>query len=149
MGYFDLFRFEVLTYPKDYCHIEILEYAIINGGNVLNVGEKFKFRAKVTNQGPLDMVNVRLQAQATDFADVSLDGGSFGSTALSSIFSLPVGQSHTTGFYNGRAKRITHMGEAIAAVRISQWQPDMHRLETLMGASSLPVGQIKQVIFNN
>ena len=63
-------RQAVDRYETDNCKTEIVSFGIINGGSVLNQGERFRFKIKVTNQSHLDMKNVKVQAVGTSYADV-------------------------------------------------------------------------------
>jgi len=129
MSLIDDLRNAVDAYETDQCATEIVDFAITgNGGSILNVGETFQFKVKVTNQGPLDMKNVRLRANGTSFADVALSTGSFGSSALSSSFNLDAHQNHTTGLFRGKCKASTSGAKDIATARVDSWDASLDHI---------------------
>jgi hypothetical protein len=122
MGLIDDLTNAVEVYETVNCKTEIINFSIISGGTVvLNKDEIFQFQVKVTNQGQLDMLNVKAQALGSIYADVALSTGAFGGNAISGAFNLLANQSHTTGFYRGKAKMVTNGAKDIVTARIFTW----------------------------
>ncbi len=131
MPIIDDLRDAVNNYETDNVKTEIVEYSITGGGgSVLDVGETFQFKVKVTNQNCLDMKSVRVQANGTQYADVALMTGSFGSTAVSGAFNLDALQNYTTGFFRGKAKKATGAGGAkdIVTAGIASWDASLDHI---------------------
>lgn len=117
------------AYETDKCDTQIVNFSITgSGGTVLNVGETFQFRVKVSNQGHLDMRNVKVRVNGTQFADVSLSAGSFSGTVVTDPFPLASFQSHTTGIFRGKAKIQTNGAKDIVTARIEAWDASFDHL---------------------
>lgn len=98
MAFIDDLKNAIDTYETDNVKTEIVGFRIVGGGSVLNVGETFEFKVRVTNESHLDMKNVKVRANGTQFADVALSSGAFGSSAVTpTAFDLDAHQQHTTG----------------------------------------------------
>lgn len=129
MSLIDDFRTAIDHYATANCKTEIVNFAITSGGgSYLDVGETFQFKVKVTNQSHLDMKNVTLQALGSAYADVALSTGTFGSNATSSAFSLNALDSHTTGYFRGKAKAATSGAQDIVSARIKSWDASLDHL---------------------
>src|SRR5262249_25114723 len=117
----------VISYPNDDCEIEIVEFSITtqNGGTILDVGDEFQYKVKLTNNGQLTIKNVELQALGTKWADVPLSGstGKFDSTALlTATFDLDPHHSFTTGFFRGKCIADTGgVAKDIVKAQIYSW----------------------------
>jgi hypothetical protein len=94
----------------------------------VNVGETFEFKVKLTNQGPLDMKSVRLRANGTQFADVALSTGSFGSSALAGFFDLDAHQIHTTGVFRGKCTKSTGGAKDIVTAQVDVWDASLDHI---------------------
>ena len=133
LGVLKQIRDAVEAYETDDCKTEIVSFSIIDGGgSVLNTGEKFQFKVKVTNDGELDMKNVKVTVSGTMYADVATtrDGTYDESVATPVSFDLPachppptlLFNSHTTEYFYGLAKEHTGGVERdIVTARISTW----------------------------
>lgn len=118
-------------YETDNCRTEIIDFTITgNGGTVLNTGETFRFRVKVTNDGALDMKNVTIRARGTTYADVKSgwgSGGTWESSATTTVFTLDAGQSATKDF-QGKAKTATTGLKDIVTARIQGWDASLDHI---------------------
>ena len=120
---------EIASYATDSCKTEIVNFSIAPpGGVVLNRGEIFQFKVRVENEGHLDMKGVTVRALGTSFADVGLSAGSFGAEATSGSFDLAAHQTHTTGFFRGKAKAITGVAKDIVTAKIQSWDASLDHL---------------------
>jgi hypothetical protein len=128
MPFINDFAAAIDSYATGNCKTEIVNFSIVAGGATINVGEIFQFQVKVTNESVLDMINVKVQALASTYADVSLAAGAFGSSALSGAFNLQAHQSHTTGFFRGKAKARTSGIKDIVSARIYTWDANLDHL---------------------
>ena len=129
MSLIDDLRNAVEAYDTDQCITEIVDFAITGGGgSILNVGETFEFKVKLTNQGPLDMKSVRLRANGTQFADVALSTGSFGSSALAGFFDLDAHQIHTTGVFRGKCTKSTGGAKDIVTAQVDVWDASLDHI---------------------
>lgn len=151
MSVLDDLQVAIEKYDTDSCKTEIVNFSIDTAGTVLNEGETFKFRVRVTNEGHLTMRNVRLQALGTAFADVRLDNPSlpWGSSAMSGSFDLTLGrgESHTTGIFRGRAKAVTGgVARDIVRARIAQWDASLDHILTIHADVGAAEGKLTMVI---
>jgi len=128
MAFIDDFRSAVDKYETDNCKTEIVSFAIVSGGTVLNQGETFKFKVKVTNESHLDMKNVKMQALGSSYADVALSSGAYGGSAVSGAFNLDAHQSYTTGYFMGKAKLVTSGAKDIVTARIYSWDASLDHI---------------------
>src|SRR5690348_6036221 len=129
MAVLDDLKNAIENYETDSVKTEVVNFSILGAGNTLNVGETFQFQVKATNQGHIDMKSVTLAALGTEFADVGLSAGPFGASAVSGSFDLPAHQVHTTGFFRGRAKKVTGgVARDIATARINSWNASLDHL---------------------
>ena len=150
MSVLDDLQVAIEQYDTNKCRTEIVNFSIDSGGTILNEGETFKFRVKVTNEGHLTMRNIRLQALGTVYADVRLDDPAlpWGSSATSGPFDLTlgVGESHVTGIFRGRAKAVTPGPQDIVKARISQWDASLDHILTVHADSGVAEGKLTKVI---
>jgi hypothetical protein len=130
---------EIGKYATDFCKTEIIGFSINGGGTVLNKGETFQFRVRVTNEGNLDMRNVQVLVIGSLFADVATGSGPFGSQVLANKFEiLPAGGSQSTGFFRGTAKAITSGAQSIVTARINSWDASLDHIlkdQSIAGAA--------------
>jgi len=116
----------------------------------LNVGETFQFKVKVTNEGNLNMKAVRVRANGTEFADVGLSSGPFGSNAVSSQFDLDPLQQHTTGFFRGKAKKVTGAtAKNIVTAQILSWDASLNHILIDRTGAGAAEGKLNKVISPN
>ena len=118
------------NYETDNCNTQILSYSLIGAGQtVLNVGDRFRFKVKVTNQSHLDMVNVRVRIVGSSHASLEFPPFWWETAQVNTpAFSLPAHQTYTTGYYYGRAKVVTSGVEQIVTARINSWDASLHHL---------------------
>ncbi len=97
----------VSAYATNNCKTETVARGLDPGaGSVLNVGETFRFRVRIENQGPLDMKNVTVTARATEFANVARSNEQqFDDSATSNPFDLDAQQVHHVDF-RGKATEV-------------------------------------------
>ena len=100
----------VANYANDSCDTTIVEYSVTSGhsqgpqGN-LNPEDEFQYKVKVSNNGELDMKNVKIRVNGSAWAKVALSGstGAFGDTALldeTPPIKIDAKTSFTTGFFS-------------------------------------------------
>lgn len=130
MAFIDDLKNAVANYATNNCKTEIVSFEITDGGGTkLQVGETFRFKVKVTNESHLDMKSVRVGALGTSFADVAFSSGSFGSEKITDPFTLDAHQSHTTGFFRGKAKKATEgVAKDIVTARIDSWDAGLDNI---------------------
>jgi hypothetical protein len=126
MSVIDDLRAAVANYATDNCETTIEEFSVTSGtGTSLNEGDEFQYKVKVSNDGELDMKNVQIRVNGTDWADVALSGstGKFGPTALlDAPLNINAKTSFTTGFFRGKGKLETKgVKEDIVTARIDGW----------------------------
>lgn len=150
MSVLDDLQVAIENYDTNSCKTEIVNFSIVGGGAVLNEGETFRFRVRVTNEGHLTMRNVRLQALGTTYADVRLDNDAlpWSSSAMSSPFNLTLGQgeSYTTGIFQGRAKAVTSGPKDIVKARIVQWDASFDHILTVHADYGAAEGKLTKEI---
>jgi hypothetical protein len=150
MSVLDDLQVAIENYDTDKCKTEIVNFSIVSGGAVLNEGEIFKFRVRVTNEGHLTMRNVTLQALGTVYADVRLDNNAlpWGPSATASPVNLTLGQgeSYTTGIFQGRAKLATPGPQDIVRARISQWDASFDHILSFHADYGAAEGKLTKVI---
>jgi hypothetical protein len=120
----------VSAYATNNCKTEIVGWQLDQGGgSVLNVGETFRFRVRIKNEGLLDMKNVKVTAQATEFAIVAPSAnGQFAVAAASSPFDLDAQQVHQVDF-RGKATKVTGATEKeIVTAQISSWNASLDHI---------------------
>lgn len=129
MGLINDLKNAVDNYETDNCKTEIVNFSITGGGGaILNEGETFQFRIKVTNQSHLDMKNVRVRVMGSRYAEVAWTFGPFVPYILSGPFNLDAHQRYTTGFFRGRAKAVTGGLKDIVTARIDSWDASLDHL---------------------
>ena len=122
-------------YETDNCKTQLFNFQIEEGGTVLNVGETFRFKVRVTNQSHLDMKKVVVKAIGTSYADVALSTGPFGRSKVSGAFNLDAHQKYDTGFFRGKCKKVTSGVKNIVTARINSWDASFdHLLKDHTGA---------------
>src|SRR5262249_4148690 len=108
MSVLDDLRDAISNYPTDNCSTTIEDFSVTSGvGSGLNVGDEFQYKVRISNDGELDMKNVKIRVNGTKWADVALSGstGKFGSTALlEAPLNIDARTSFTTGFFRGKGK---------------------------------------------
>ena len=68
MGIFEDMIAEIEAYPANHVVIEVFDVSL--DGDVLNVGETGFFKVRVTNNGPLDLTNVKLKVDGRNGVNV-------------------------------------------------------------------------------
>ena len=141
----------VANYATDKCKTEIVNFSVTSGpGQTLNNQETFQFKVKVINDGSLLMENVTVQANGTQYADVALSTGSFGSHAVSVAFNLDAFQDYTTtGFFRGRAKAVTDGAKDIVTAQIASWDASLRHILVHRTGAGQPEGKLHQDIGRN
>ncbi len=120
-------------------------------GKVINVGDEFKFKVQVTNQGQLDMKNVRVRVIGTAYADVATLRGQWGNEALSLKFSLDANNSSTdesptiykTEEFRGLAKKTTGGVKVIVKAKIDSWDASLDHILIDHSAEGKEEGELK------
>jgi hypothetical protein len=141
----------VSAYATNNCKTEIVARGLDPGaGSVLNVGETFRFRVRIENQGPLDMKNVTVTARATEFANVARSNEQqFSDLATSNPFDLDAQQIHHVDF-RGKATKVTGAAEKdIVTAQISAWNGSLDHIlvdQSVQGASE---GKLKLKVHEN
>src|SRR5215469_13406720 len=104
----------VANYATNDCETTIEEFSVTTGPSTttLNRGDEFQYRVKIRNNGKLNMKNVKIRVNGSDWAQVALSGstGVFDSTALldeTPPINIDPGGSFTTGFFRGKATAST------------------------------------------
>ena len=131
-------------YETDNCKTEIVSFSIINGGNVLNEHEQFRFKVKVTNQSHLDMKNVKVQAVGTPYADVV--------SSPSQTVNIDAHQQFTTNYFTGKAKGVTPGGKPadIVKARIVSWDASFdHILKDHTSADPTYEGRLNKAVIKD
>ena len=120
MSLIDDLTAEINSYDTDKCETEIVAFQIDGGGTELDVGETFKFRIRVKNQGHLDMERVRVRAYAISPYTLvrKEDAHTWGSHATGGYFNLAAHQTFTTGFFRGKAETITNGVKTIVRAKL-------------------------------
>jgi hypothetical protein len=153
MSIIDDLKTAVDAYETDACRTEIVGYAIEpNQGKVLNTGETFRFSIKVYNDGELDMGAVKVRANGTQYADVTLNNNPWGSSVVSTVANnISAGQNVTFTGFRGKAKKDTG-GKTVDIVtaRIDLWDASLnHILFNHTGAAVVAEGKLPLVIAQN
>jgi hypothetical protein len=141
----------VSAYATDNCKTEIVAFALDPGsGSVLNVGETFRFRVRITNQGSLDMKNVKVTAQATEFTRVApRNSDQFAVAANSNPFDLDAQQVHNVDF-RGKATKVTGSAEKdIVTAQISSWNASLDHILVDQSDGGSAEGTLKEKITEN
>lgn len=95
------------------------------------------------------MKNVKVRARGTQYADVALRSGSFGSSKVSGAFNLDAHQRYTTGIFRGKAKKVTVGLKDIVSARIDVWDASLdHILRDHTGAGAAE-GRLNKEILRN
>jgi len=124
-----------------------VKFAITGGGGTeLHTGETFHFMVTVTNESHLDMKNVKVRVNGTEFADVAFKSGSFGNSADSKPFDLDAGKDYTTDYFRGKAKKITNGKKDIATAQISSWDASFDHILMDHSGEGTVEGKLKQEI---
>ena len=148
MSIIDDLRKAIDRYETDNCKTEIVDFSITEGGEtILNVGDTFQFKVKVTNQGNLDMKSVRVAVFGMSHADVALGTGVFALNVTYGAFSLDAHQTYTTDFFRGKAKAATGGAATdIVFARIESWDASFdHLLKDHTGAGEVEGRLNKQI----
>lgn len=131
MSLIDDLKNMVEIYETNNCTTEIREFSVIPpGGSVLNVGETFQFKVKVTNESELDMTSVMIRAIGSSHADVKYGGGIYSSSAVAGPFNIPAHQTYVSNFFQGRANGATVGAEVIVSARIDTWNASFDHILT-------------------
>jgi hypothetical protein len=141
----------VSAYATDKCKTEVIAFTLDQGsGSVLNVGETFRFRVRVTNQGLLDMKNVRVTAQATEFTRVApANSDQFAIAANSALFDLD-GQQNRQVDFRGKATKATGAAEKdIVTALISSWNASLEHILLDQSDNGAAEGTLKKKIAEN
>lgn len=117
------------SYATDKCKTEIVEFSLLSGsGQILNKGETFQFKVRVSNESHLNMKNVRVRVNGTPFADVGRNGEPFSAYQFSGAFNLDAHNDLTTGIFLGKAKKVTIEPQKIITARIDSWNANLDDL---------------------
>ena len=120
----------VANYATDACDTTIEQFSVTTGPSTttLNRGDEFQYRVKIRNNGKLNMTNVKIRVNGSNWAQVALSGstGVFDKTALldpTPPISIDPGGSFTTGFFRGKATTLDTAGATkdIVTARIDSW----------------------------
>jgi hypothetical protein len=99
-----------------------------------NKGEKFQFKMYVYNNGPIDLKNVILRIQGSEFALVSpfKEEGQFDEFFLKDIGIIDAfGAKQVPGFIYGKLiKQTIDQKEPLIKARIIEWKPSLEHLFT-------------------
>ena len=130
VGFFEDFRSAIDSYDEEYVEVVPAGLQLYGAGQVLNVGEWFRFQVVIRNRGHLDMKNVVVGIRGTEYADVSRVYGN-----ASPYVELPFGDTDAHGsrqssaWIFGQAKKHTD-GISKDVVRLSadRWDASLHHL---------------------
>lgn len=130
MGIIDDLKTAVENYETNNVKTEIVSYSLTpKEGTVLNVKETFQFKVKVINESHLDMRNVQVRVNGTEYADVALAlAGPFNTTAVSATFNVDAHREGETGYFFGKAKKITNGAKQIVTAQIYKWDASLDHI---------------------
>ena len=96
------------------------------------------------------MKNVTVRAYGTQYADVATGSSAFGSYATAGSFNLDAHQTYITGYFRGRAKKVTGAtAQIIAKARIIAWDASLdHILRDHTGPGAME-GKLSKTISPN
>jgi len=151
MSVIDDLKNAVASYPTDNCTTTIEDFSVTSGvGTTLNVGDEFQYKVKITNDGELDMKNVKIRVNGTKWADVALSGstGKFGSSALlTATFDLDPGFRHTTGFFRGKCIADTGgVAKDIVKAQVYAWDASWEHLLNFHSVAGDPAGPLNEEV---
>jgi hypothetical protein len=151
MSVIDDLRAAVANYATDNCATTIEEFSVTSGaGTSLNVGDEFQYKVKVSNDGELDMKNVKIQVNGTTWADVALSGstGKFGPTALlDAPLNIDAKTSFTTGFFRGKGKLDTKDApEDIVTAQIAGWDGVLDHILNDHSQAGADEGKLNKIV---
>jgi hypothetical protein len=154
MSVIDDLRVAVANYATDNCATTIEGFSVTSGtGTALNEGDEFQFKVTVSNDGELDMKNVKIRVNGSQWADVALSGstGKFGSTALlDAPLNIDAKQSFTTGFFRGKAKQDTNnVNEIIVTAQIDGWDGVLDHILNDHSGSGANEGTLKHTVLRS
>lgn len=156
MSVIDDLNTAVADYANSDCDIKIVGFSVTTGSSTttLNPKEYFQYQVKVSNNGKLNMKNVKIRVNGSDWAKVALSGstGVFDKTALldpTPPINIDPGQSFTTGFFRGYATAGTPSSatEVIVTAQIDGWDAELDSILNDSSGSGMANGTLMQAVY--
>ena len=155
MSHIEDFATALQVYPSEYVTLEIVNFQRPRD-NHINVGETWTFQVTITNRGVLDMRNVKLHIEDSQWSalsqtDIFGNAINFGSYLITAPLNVDAGQSLTTRTFYMRADQATGdqgtANEDLFSVHISNWDANLDSLlQFEAGHSSPPLDQYNRHI---
>jgi len=131
----DALKSAVKHYATAKCKTEIVNLNVIEPpGGVVNTGDIFQFSVRIINHGELDMKNVKVQVNATEYAGVMYGTHDyFVTTPGSGVIAggscnLDAGQVYTKGSFYGKSMKKTLGAKDIVTAQISSWDASLDHI---------------------
>jgi hypothetical protein len=130
MSIIDDLRNAITNYPTDHVDVSIVDFEILeNKGPELNIGDKAKFKVKVENKSCLQMDNVAVAVNGTNFADVSRDNIHFITGPVSSSsFTVIAWNNNKSSYLYLKCKAKTTGPKDIVSARVDRWDANLIHL---------------------
>ncbi len=136
MGMYDDLLTAANDYPSDNIVISVTDFQ--EPGTHINVGETCSFKVRVENNGQLDMKDVKLHVEGSEFASVSVTDflgffpTGFSNSVISGGRNIDAHSSETYGDFHIRASAATPDGGTenrdLFTIHISKFDADMHHI---------------------
>lgn len=131
MGFFDDMTDAVITYPRDYLTIEIIDVDI--PGQTLNAGDEATFRIQVTNSGPLLVTDLNCKVKGMNGALVRNSGAAavFADSFVTTTFDQIDGHRPNDpvelpgGRLSFRAPSRAQARDTLVRVTLNDWNVDL------------------------
>lgn len=152
MSFINDFNKAIENYIDDSCSIAMVNFSMIgNSGNVLNEGERFRFKVRISNNSYLDMKNIKIVILGTDHARVSnFPNSLFQRATGQSISRIDARQSYTIPNYvYGKARRLTNGQRTIVTAKITAWDASLNHLLIDRSSSSDLEGKLQSEIYDS